>query len=48
MITFIQIIQRLITDLVGLVILLLRPRQVIEAENLVLRHQLSFRWNCVK
>jgi hypothetical protein len=41
MIAFVQIVVRLLADLSALVLLALRPRRSIEAENLVLRRQIT-------
>ncbi len=41
MIAFLQIIVRLLADLVGMIALSLRPRRSIEAENLFLHHELA-------
>ncbi len=41
MIVFIRIILRLLADLVGLVVLSVRPRRSVEAENLFLRRELA-------
>ena len=40
-IAFLQIIARLLADLVGLIALSVRPRRSIEAENLFLRRELA-------
>jgi len=38
---FVQIILQLLTDLVGLFVLSVRPRRSVEAENLFLRRELA-------
>ena len=40
-IVFVQIILRLLADLAGLVVLSVRPRRSVEAENLFLRRELA-------
>jgi putative transposase len=40
-IVFVQIILRLLADLVGLFVLSIRPRRSVEAENLFLRRELA-------
>jgi hypothetical protein len=40
-ITFARIVLQLLADFVGLALLAMRPRRSVEAENLVLRHQLA-------